>query len=117
MVVVLVAALLAATLGVSISATSRQLRAAARTAAVADLVAGAGVVGGRVAADSVASANGSEVVGFRVDPDRIVTVEVRVAGRTGRASAGPATAPVAGPSWATTDGTRAGSTGSLGSPG
>ncbi|MBU6216355.1 MAG: hypothetical protein KGR17_07090 [Acidobacteria bacterium] len=114
-VVVLAATLLAASLGVTISATSTRLRAAARTAAVADLVAGAGVLGGRAGADSVAGANGADVVGFRVDPDRVVTVEVRAAGRTDRASAGPA--PVAGPSWDTTAGTRTRSTGSLGSPG
>ncbi len=114
-VVVLAATLLAASLGVTISATSTRLRAAARTAAVADRVAGAGVLGGRAGADSVAGANGADVVGFRVDSDRVVTVEVRAAGRTDRASAGPA--PVAGPSWDTTAGTRTRSTGSLGSPG
>ncbi len=115
LVVVLLATLLAATLGVSISGTSRQLGAGARGAAVADLVAGAGVVGGRAGADSVARANGADVVAYRVDPDRVVTVEVRAAGRTDRASAAPAGS--AGPRWAVPAWTRADSLGSLGSPG
>ena len=110
---VLVGTALAAALGVAIGGSAERLRAEARSAAVADLAAGAAVVGGEPVAAAVARANRAELAGHHVDPDGVVTVTVVAAGRTARASARPART-VQG---VATAGTRTGTAGSLGSPG